>query len=195
MGRPAAFLDRDGTIIREADYLRSAKRLRLLEGAADAVRALGEAGFAVVVVTNQSGVARGLLTEQDLQSIHEELRRRLARQGARLDAIYYCPHHPTGQVAEYRKVCRCRKPGPGLLERAASELGLDLARSFAIGDSERDVEAGRRAGCRTVLVRTGYGAVVEARWSKGASPDHVADDLAAAAAWVLKQTDRPAPGL
>ena len=185
MGRPAVFLDRDGTMIGEVDYLRSVEQLRLLPGVAGAVRRLNEAGFAVVVTTNQSGVARGLLTEGDLDRIHEQLRQRLVRRGARLDGLYYCPHHPEAKVARYRRECGCRKPSPEMLQRAAAELDLDLKQSFAVGDSERDVEAGRRAGCRTVLVRTGYGKRAEAGLGEADRPDHIADDLASAVEWVL----------
>jgi len=167
MGRPAVFLDRDGTMVQEVDYLREISQLRLLRGTAAAIRRLNEAGFAVVLATNQSGIARGLLTESELQTIHDELKRRLALQGARLDAIYHCPHHPEAAVAAYRKRCRCRKPAPGLLLQAARDLDLDLRRSYAVGDSARDVEAGARAGCRTILVRTGYGARTEAGWQFG----------------------------
>ncbi len=186
MARPAVFLDRDGTIVREVEYLREPSQLRLLPGAAAAIRRLNEAGIPVVVVTNQSGIARGMFTEDDLQAVHDELRRRLAARGARLDAVYYCPHHPEATVKEYRKRCRCRKPAPGLLLRAARELDLDLKRSFAVGDSARDAEAGRRAGCRTVLVRTGYGAETEKECGQTCA-DAIVDDLSAAVDWVLKQ--------
>ena len=160
-------------------------RLRLLPRAAEAIRRVNEAGFAVVVVTNQSGIARGLLTEDDLEEIHAVLRRRLARGRARLDGIYFCPHHPEGARREYRRRCRCRKPAPGMLLRAAEDLDLDLTRCYAIGDGARDVEAGRRAGCRTVLVRTGYGAETEARLGAELPADHVADDLSGAVEWIL----------
>lgn len=185
MGRPAVFLDRDGTIVREVEYLRSPQELRLLPRAGQAMRRLNEAGFAVIVVTNQSGIARGLLTEDDLEEIHTVLRRRLARRGVRVDAIYWCPHHPEASRPEYRRRCRCRKPSPGMLLRAGRELDLDLSQSYVVGDSERDVEAGRRAGCRTVLVRTGYGAEAEARLGAGLLADHVADDLSGAVEWIL----------
>ncbi len=198
MGRPAVFLDRDGTLVREVDYLRTVAQLRLLPGAADAIRRLNQAGFAVVLATNQSGIARGILTEGELQAINDELQRRLAARGARLDAIYYCPHHPEAPVAAYRKRCRCRKPAPGLLLRAARDLDLDLSRSFAVGDSARDVQAGARAGCRTILVRTGYGARTEADWAavprrvgRGLTvvqAETVTDDLPAAVGWILSQT-------
>jgi len=185
MARPAVFLDRDGTIVREVDYLRSPREMRLLPRAAEGVRRLNEAGFAVVLATNQSGIARGLLSEDDLVDIHEALQRRLSKRGAHLDGIYYCPHHPAGSVSRYRRRCACRKPAPGMLLRAARELDLYLSRSFAVGDSERDVTAGRRAGCHTVLVRTGYGADTEKRFGCEIGVDHVADDLLDAVLWVL----------
>jgi len=203
MPRPAVFLDRDGTVLRESSYLRSPETMRLLPGAAAAIRRLNRAGLAVVIATNQSGVARGLLSEADLEHIHQVLRERLRHRGAKLDGIYYCPHHsdPFGvaqgrpeprsrgeaDLPQYRRRCRCRKPSPGLLLRAARELDLDLARSFAVGDSARDLAAGRRAGCRTVLVRTGYGRETEAELGKSAV-DHAADDLPAAVDWILNYT-------
>jgi len=188
MGRPAVFLDRDGTVVREVDYLRSARDLRLLPGAAEAVRRLNRAGYVVVIATNQSGVARGLLTEDELEGIHRTLIERLGRRGARIDAIYYCPHHPQAAVARYRRRCRCRKPRPGMLARAARDLDLDLARSVAVGDSARDIEAGRRSGCRTVLVRTGYGAKAEADLRP--PPDHIAANLLEAASWIVRRAKR-----
>jgi D-glycero-D-manno-heptose 1,7-bisphosphate phosphatase len=188
MGRPAVFLDRDGTIVREVEYLRSPRQLRLLPRAGEAIRLLNRAGFAVVVTTNQSGIGRGLLTEEELEDIHAVLRSRLARRGARIDGIYFCPHHPEAARPEYRRRCRCRKPAPGMLLRAARELDLDLGRCFAIGDSARDIEAGRRAGCRAVLVRTGYGAETEARLRCRPGADYVADDMFDAVAWILQET-------
>ena len=187
MGRPAVFLDRDGTIIREVEYLSSPEQVRLLRGAGEAIRRLNAARFAVVVTTNQSGIARGLLTEEELERIHDLLRRRLEKRGARLDAIYHCPHHPEAPRPEYRRRCRCRKPAPGMLLRAARDLTLDLGRSFAVGDSERDAAAGRRAGCRTVLVRTGYGREREAQSGREVKADYVADDLLDAVGWILGQ--------
>jgi len=190
MARAAVFLDRDGTVIREVEYLRSPKQMRLLPRAAEAIRRLNEAGFAVVMVTNQSSIGRGLLTEDDLMEIHGVLRERLARRGARMDGIYFCPHHEEAARLEYRRRCRCRKPAPGMFLRAAVELDVDLGRSYAVGDSGRDIEAGRRAGCRTVLVRSGYGAATEARLGDGLGADHIADDLLGAAAWILRQERR-----
>lgn len=190
MGRPAVFLDRDGTLTREADYLRSVAGLRLLPGATEAVRRLRAAGFAVVLITNQSGIARGLYTEADLDLIHRELQRRLARRGTTLDAIYYCPHHPEVGKPPYRRRCPCRKPAPGMLTRAIRDLDLDAVRSFCVGDSARDVAAGQRVGARTVLVRTGYGRRTEAEAE--AKPDHVARDLPEAVTWILAQRRRRA---
>ncbi len=187
MSRPAVFLDRDGTIVREVDYLRSPEELRLLPHAADAIRRLNEIGFAVVVTTNQSGVARGLLTEDDLAQVHKLLAERLAKRGARLDAIYFCPHHPTAGAGPYRRECSCRKPAPGMLLRAAEELDLDLSRCFAVGDSRRDLVAGREAGCKTILVRSGYGRGVETESADALPADYVADDLAAAVDWIVGQ--------
>lgn len=189
MARAAVFLDRDGTIIREADYLTSVAQLRLLPGAANAIKQLNDVGLAVVIVTNQSGIARGRLTEADFHAINTELLRRLARYGARVEATYYCPHHPEYGSATYGRDCDCRKPSPGLLLQAARELDLELTRSFMVGDSNRDMEAGRRAGCSTVLVRTGYGRREEA--ANGPPPDYIAGNLATAVAWVL---DHPRSG-
>ncbi|MFB3882101.1 MAG: D-glycero-beta-D-manno-heptose 1,7-bisphosphate 7-phosphatase [Armatimonadota bacterium] len=189
MARRAVFLDRDGTIIREANYLRSPEQVRLLPGAATAVRRLNEAGFVVVLVTNQSGIARGLLTEADLALTNEVLEQRLARKGALLDAVYFCPHHPEVGPPQYRRRCDCRKPAPGMLLCAAKDLGLDLKRSFIVGDNASDMGAGRAAGCRTVLVRTGYGRETET--GGGADADHVADDLAGAAEWILGSSGEP----
>ena len=190
MGRPAVFLDRDGTIVREVDYLHQLGQLRLLRGAAGAIHRLNEAGFAVVLATNQSGVARGLLTEEELRDIHDELQRRLAARRAHLDAIYSCPHHPEAVVPAYRRRCRCRKPAPGLLLRAARDLDLDLGRSFAVGDGARDIEAGKRAGCRTILVRTGYGTKTEREMGELCA-DVIVDHLPAAVDWILSQTRSP----
>ena len=180
-GRPAVFLDRDGTLTLESDWVRSPDDLVLLPGAARAVRRVNEAGLAAVLVTNQSAVARGLIDERALSAIHARLAAQLAADGARLDGVYWCPHHPTEGVGELRVACGCRKPAPGLLLRAAAELGLDLARSWIVGDAARDLEAGERAGVRGVLVATGKGTLESGR----ARPTHYAADVDAATAWVV----------
>lgn len=155
--RPAVFLDRDGVLIEDAHFVGERDRVRLIPGSAEAVAQLNRAGWPVVVVTNQSGVARGRFTEADVAAVHAHLAELLTSYGARVDAFHYCPHHPEADLAEYRQPCDCRKPRPGLLLQAAAGLGLDLAASWMIGDRVSDLEAGAAAGCRTVLVRTGYG--------------------------------------
>jgi len=174
----AVFLDRDGTINREVDLLRDLRQLRLLPGAAGGIRALNRMGYRVIVITNQPVVARGWLTETQLRSIHRALEARLQRRGARLDAIHYCPHHPHANLPKYRVRCRCRKPGTALIRRAARELGIASGGSFMVGDSTRDILAGRKAGLRTILLATGYGGK-DGRYS--VQPDHRAADLASAA--------------
>ncbi len=151
------FLDRDGTINEQMGYINHLSRFVLLPGAAQAVRLLNERGIPAVVVTNQSGLARGYFPPSLLDAVHAEMKRRLAAEGARLDGIYVCPHHPEAKVAQYRQSCGCRKPLPGLLEQAAADLHLDLARSFMVGDRWSDLECGVRAGAAPVLVLTGYG--------------------------------------
>ena len=142
--RPAVFLDRDGTLVEDVGYPRDPEAVRLLDGAPEALAALRRAGFALVVVSNQSGIGRGLVTEEEAEAVHERFVRELRAHGVELDDARYCPHAP-------EDACACRKPEAGLLRDSARELGLDLERSFMVGDKPSDVEAGRAAGCRTVL--------------------------------------------
>lgn len=160
--KPAVFLDRDGVVIEDSHYLGDPARVRILPGVPEAVASLNRAGWRVVVVTNQSGVARGLFTEPDVEAVHEHLAELLCGYGAKIDAFHHCPHHPDGEVEAYRVACACRKPRPGMLRRAADELGLDLAASWMVGDRVTDLQAGAAVGCRTVLVRTGNGVLVNA---------------------------------
>ena len=153
----AVFLDRDGTINEEVGYLDRLDNLRLLPGASEAIRRINAGGMKAVVITNQSGVARGLYDEAFVSKTHALLRELLRRAGAHLDGIYFCPHHPREGRGEYLRVCDCRKPAPGLILRAEEELGLDLSHSWMIGDTLNDIEAGTRAGVRRILVRTGMG--------------------------------------
>ncbi len=153
--RRAVFLDRDGTIVRDVGYLKRTEDVCLLPGVPEALKLLKEAGFLLLVVTNQSAVARGWLTEPALLEIQREVERRLEAEGAALDGFYYCPHLPEGTVEQYARKCDCRKPEPGMLLRAARDRNVDLERSYVVGDSERDVEAGRRAGCSTILIGEG----------------------------------------
>lgn len=190
--RPAIFLDRDGTLIEEVNYLNRVEQIRLLPGAPQALRDLAEAGFALVLVTNQSGIARGLLTEPLLMQLHAVLIQRLQAEGVHLDGIYYCPHHPDHGPPEYRRVCGCRKPATGLLERARADLGLDFRASWAVGDKVSDLAGARRLGCRTVLVLTGHGRE-QRRLLTGCLEDaQVAADLPEAARRILGTVRPPA---
>ena len=189
--RPAVFLDRDGTIMEDVPYLSDPARVRLLPGACGALRRLHEAGYSCVLVTNQSGIGRGLFAEERLAPIHAELARQLAAEGVALDGTYYCPEAPASDdplVLDHPD----RKPGPGMLVRAARELGLDLAESWMVGDKASDVLAGVNAGCLgAVLVRTGQGARDERAYPALAGLR--ADDLAAAADLILSRPrTRPA---
>jgi D-glycero-D-manno-heptose 1,7-bisphosphate phosphatase len=180
--RPAVFLDRDGTIAEEVGYLNHVSRFRMFPFAAQAIRQLNEAKLPVVVITNQSGIARGYFPESLVCTVHEMMTTQLAKEGAHIDALYYCPHK--GDDA-----CACRKPKPGMLERASREHCLDLRRSFIVGDRYGDIELAHRVGARAILVRTGYGEG-EIQWhsAKWPAPPHfIADDLAAAADWILRQ--------
>ncbi len=190
--RVAVFLDRDGTINEELNFIRRPDEVVLIPGAADAIRALNQRGFVTCVISNQSGVARGYLTENDLVPIHARLEEELARSGARVDRIAYCPHHPTEGVPPYNTVCRCRKPATGMLDDAARELDIDLARSFVVGDRLTDIEAGKNAGATSVLVLTGYGrqALADLENNGASQPDCIAEDLAAAVEYILQLIDR-----
>lgn len=189
---PAVFLDRDNTLIEDPGYINDPAAVRLLPGAGEALRRIRAAGYRAVVVTNQSGVARGRITEGQLVAVHARLRELLGAEGAELDAIYHCPYldGPEAVVAAYRRDSDLRKPRPGMLLLAARELGLDLARSWMVGDSARDVEAGRAAGCRTILIR-GHEAQAAARGQAASGgtvrADYFARDLVAAADYITSQ--------
>ena len=183
--RPAVFLDRDGTLIEDVGYLHSLDQVALYPWTVDTVRALNHSGLPVVVVTNQAGVARGLFDEAFVDETHRHLSAILQAGRARIDAYYYCPHHPDGNVERYARTCECRKPGRGLVDRAARDLGLDPARSFVVGDTWLDVGLGRAVGARSVLVRTGGGAWWEARPHPTVTADVIVDNVAAAASWII----------
>ena len=181
-------MDRDGTLTEEVGYVNHPARLRLLPRSAAAVRRLNAAGVAVVVVTNQAGIARGYFSPDVLAAVNAALVAQLKDEGAHLDGVYVCPHHPTEGEPPYRMVCECRKPKPGLLLRASADLGLDLVRSTLVGDRASDLVAGRAAGTRSVLVLTGYG-LGEWEYQRDSfpvKPDHVAEDLLGAVEWVLE---------
>jgi histidinol-phosphate phosphatase family protein len=178
-GRPAVFLDRDGTLVEERDYLDDPADVQLVPGAEDAVRRLREAGFRVVLVTNQSGIARGLYGEEDYRAVQARLEDLLRDAGTHLDATYYCPHHP-----DFTGPCSCRKPGAGMYRNAERELGIALDRSWYVGDKLTDVEPARMLGGRGILVLTGYGP--ESRRSVGEGVQ-VAASVAEAADLILAQ--------
>lgn len=182
--RPAIFFDRDGTLNEEVGYAGRPEQFHIFAYAAAAVRAVNEAGWAAVLVTNQAGVARGYYAEAAIHELHTILRANLAAGGAHLDAVYYCPHHPEGVVAGYAGVCTCRKPAPGMLRQAERELDLDLTRSWVIGDRYHDVDLAHAVGARAVLVRTGYGET-QLLEKPDLRPDYIADDALSACWWVL----------
>jgi D-glycero-D-manno-heptose 1,7-bisphosphate phosphatase len=187
--RRAVFLDRDGTLLEEGNYVSDIRNVVFFPYTVDAVRLLNQAGFAVVVITNQSGIARGIVREAFVAEAHALIDRKLAVGGARIDGYYYCPHHPEGSIAEFTRECECRKPKPGQLRQAAADLDLDLERSFVVGDRWSDVDTAEAVGARGILVRTGYGtqaekeAVVQPRAAR--APAVIVDDLIAAVAWIL----------
>ena len=187
--QPAAFLDRDGTLNVDVGYPDSLEKIVLIPGAVEAVQLLNRAGYAVVVVSNQSGVARGYFDEARVQAINRGVAEMFAQAGARIDGFYYCPHLPEAAVARYRRACDCRKPAPGMLQKAVREMHLDLARSLIIGDKYSDIAAGKALGLQAVLVRTGEGPRQHARYGADDAipqPDYIADDVLAAVRWLLK---------
>lgn len=185
----AVFLDRDGTLTEEVGYVNHPSRLRLLPGAAEAVRALNRAGVPAIMATNQAGVARGYFTEEVLLETFRRLVSLLEPLGAHLDAAYYCPHHPSGSAEAYRAACECRKPKTGMLLQAREDLGLDLSRSYVAGDKYSDTAFGKAAGAHGILLLTGYGLgeITYQKSSWPADPDLVAPDLPAAVDWILRR--------
>jgi D-glycero-D-manno-heptose 1,7-bisphosphate phosphatase len=181
----AVFLDRDGTINVERKFLHRPEEFQFIPGAAQAIRLLKEAGFRVIVVTNQSGIARGYFDESAVNRLHGYLDRELLRFGATIDAYYFCPHHPDYSIDGNGKACGCRKPLPGMLLKAAADFSLDLPASFIIGDKLADVQAGLNAGCRPLMVKTGYGSEEAAKLPTGVI---VYDDLPAAVRAILEET-------
>lgn len=184
--RSAIFLDRDGTINEEIGHLDRPEKLIIYPWSFEAIARVNRSGKLAIVATNQSGIARNYFDELMLERIHTELMQRLESAGAHLDAIYYCPHHPEGEVAAYRLDCECRKPKPGMLTKAAQAFGLDLQSSYVVGDSYRDIALAHNAGARAVLVLTGYGRQhLEQRASWDKQPDFIAENLLEAVAWIL----------
>jgi D-glycero-D-manno-heptose 1,7-bisphosphate phosphatase len=188
--RPAVFLDRDGTLVEERGYLDRLEQLTLFPWTPDAIRLLNRAGFAVVVITNQAAIGRGIIDVPFLSEVHAALDARLAAGGARVDRYYFCPHHPEAALQEYRQTCRCRKPAPGMIEQACRELDLDPARSVMVGDRWLDVMSGQAAGTRGVLLRTGHGGHEEAQAPDGVRADAILNNLMEATGWILRTCSR-----
>ena len=185
------FLDRDGTINVEVGYLSNPEDLELIPGAARAVARLNEAGFIVVVITNQSGVARGYFTEEDVAAVNRRMVDVLQREGARIDAIYYCPHHPEFGNETYRKNCECRKPNTGMVKQAAIDLDIDVSRSYVVGDHVGDVLLGINAGAHSIHVLTGHGTderekIIE----QGINEVFLARDLTDAVEYILSRNTK-----
>ena len=180
MSDRAVFLDRDGTVNEEAGYIKNPDEVRLLPGAAGAMRLLRQAGFKLVIVSNQSGAARGLFSEDDIKAVNERLSELLRREGVLFDRIYYCPHLDG---------CDCRKPKTGMLERARKELGVDPARSYVIGDKATDMELAHNAGAVGIMVMTGFGAGERKLITPDIAPACIAENLGQAAAWILQREE------
>lgn len=189
--RKVVFLDRDGTINEEVNYLHRKEDLVLVSGVPEAIACLNRAGYEVIVVTNQAGVARGYYSEEDVCALHTYLNQVLEKDGAHIDAFYYCPHHPVHGIGAYRCVCRCRKPDIGLLENAEQQGGeIDKEHSWMIGDKVSDTEAGRRFGIRSILVGTGYGAEIyqkDCKEGKNSGYDMYYEDLFQAVKRILQE--------
>ena len=188
MKRRAVFIDRDGTISEEVGYINHPSRFRLFPYSATAIKLLNDRNWLAIVITNQAGVARGYFSEAMIQTVHEKLRQDLETGGAKLDAIYYCAHHPSVGAAPYRRDCDCRKPKPGLVHRAAEDLNIDLTASWMVGDRYSDIEMAHNAGVRSAFVMSGYG---RGEWEQQRSewkqqPDLVAEDLLEAISKITK---------
>jgi len=182
--RPAVFLDRDGTIIKQVELVHKPSELKIFPGAAEAIKIFNKLGYVTIIVTNQPVVARGIIRPKEVDHIHAVLIDRLGKKGAKIDAAYFCPHHPLANVKKYRMVCKCRKPSPGMILNAAKDWNIDLKKSFLIGDSTQDVLAGNRAKVNMILVRTGHG--VKDPWQHEGKPDFIVKDLKNAARIVKK---------
>jgi histidinol-phosphate phosphatase family protein len=181
--KKAVFLDRDGTLIRQIALPHRLKQIRLMPHAAVATATLHRLGFLVIVITNQPVVARGLITSTGMDRLHTMIMNRLQKGGGHLDAVYYCPHHPHADVVAYRRHCRCRKPGIGLIERAEKDFFIDRRKSFLVGDTTVDMRTGQRADIRSILVKTGYGG------NDGiyaVTPLAIVKDIAAAATFISR---------
>ena len=186
-GNPAVFMDRDGTINEERGYLKDPDGLNIMPEAFDAIKRINKNKLKAVIVTNQSGIARGYFSEKQMEKVHQRLTGLLMQKGAYLDGIYYCPHHPEGDILEYRIKCKCRKPATGMLDLASQELDIDLHRSYVIGDKIIDIELAHRVGAKGILVLTGYGKEEADLLNQRSrvQPQFIADNILDAVNWIL----------
>lgn len=179
----AVFLDRDGTINEEVGYLGDLEKLNIYPNSFKAIRLINKSGMKAVVITNQAGVAKGYFSEDFVNFIHSRINETLQKKGAHIDRFYYCPHHPTEGKGDYLKSCDCRKPKTGMLIKASEELGIDLSRSYMVGDTKKDIELANNGKVKGILVRTGYG---EKEMSSDMKPDYVAEDILDAVNWIMR---------
>ncbi len=190
--RPAVFLDRDGTINQEVEYLDNLGDLKLIKGSAQGIGMLNRAGFPVIVITNQSGVARGFFPEEFVNHVHAALSRMLRQEGARVEGWYFCPHHPEAGNPPYRRLCSCRKPGTAMVKKAAGDLDIDLGMSWLVGDSFSDLQTAWNAGMKSILVLTGHGrrTVASLGLRDRERIEYVAQDLLDACKWITGVSER-----
>jgi D,D-heptose 1,7-bisphosphate phosphatase len=187
----AVFLDRDGTINEEVGYLDSIDKLNIFAYTSEAIRLINESGMKAVVMTNQSGVAKGYFTEEFVRTVHEHIQTMLRKRGAFIDAFYYCPHHQTEGIGVYLQSCACRKPGAGMLVQASKDLDIDLRRSYTVGDMLKDIQVAHTVGAKGILVKTGYGInTIEKDLASESSeicqPSYIAEDILDAVKWIMK---------
>lgn len=189
--RSAVFLDRDGTLIEEANYLKNLEDLKIIKGTPEAVKKLNKNGILAIMVTNQSGVARGYFDEDNVKFLNKSLNSLLKKDGAYLDGFYYCPHHIKGIIDEYAKECDCRKPKAGLIQQALQDFReIDLKKSYVIGDKLCDIELAKNAGCRGILVKTGYGSQLAEEVQNSIKPDFIAETIEEAVNWLLQDLNQ-----
>ena len=191
MSNRAVFLDRDGTVNVEVSYLNNTRHLRIMDGVPEAIIILKDLGFKIIIVTNQSGVARGYIRERTLKRIHAKLRRLLRKNGTDFDAVFYCPYYKSARKKRYKKDSSHRKPNPGMIEKARRIFDIDLDSSYMLGDRRSDIGAGKNSGCTSILVKTGYGsASIKEMDSWPWKPDYIADDLMDAVVWIKSREDK-----
>lgn len=183
----AVFIDRDGTLNVEKDYVFRIEDFEFISGAIEAVRLLNENSFKAVVISNQSGIARGYYTPNDVHILHDHIQRELKKHKAFMDAFFYCPHHPDGTVKEFQKVCECRKPNPGMILQAEQKLNLDLEQSYVIGDNLTDIQLKEKVPLKTILVRTGHGEKnIKALKASDIQPDRIEGNLLQAVQYIIR---------